>query len=78
MDDYKVKSSGKSEANQQLVHITSPLQLLHMLAEGPLGQTLLVRDKSSGERRVIKQAECRDYTQAMLAYQQVSSAILWV
>ena len=47
-----------------------------MIAEGPLGPTLLVQDKLSGEKCVIKQVQCTDYTQAQLAYNQVGPCII--
>ncbi|CAI8008731.1 Serine/threonine kinase-like domain-containing protein STKLD1 [Geodia barretti] len=41
-----------------------------MISEGPLGPSLLVKEKTTGEKCVVKQVECTDYTQAMLAYNQ--------
>ena len=47
-----------------------------MLSEGPLGPSLLVEDKTSGDTCVVKQVECTDYTQALLAYNQVHWRLL--
>ena len=44
-----------------------------MMAEGPLGPSLLVEEKATGDKCVVKQVECTDYTQAMLAYNQVGT-----
>ena len=47
-----------------------------MISEGPLGPSLLVKEKATGEKCVVKQVECTDYTQAMLAYNQVRKRLL--
>ena len=66
MEDYKVRTS-----TSPAMSCVFPAQLFHRLSEGPLGPTLLVEDRASGDKCVVKQVECRDYTQALLAYNQV-------
>lgn len=52
--DGGLQGQVESRLLQKPYYCTHCVQLVHMIAEGPLGPTLLVEEKCSGDKCVIK------------------------